>query len=378
MQEITLKKKSKPTDDGKGQPNRNDDVPSGGMKNSTNDDPSPITTISTANPVPSHTATASTGFQDMASTQSTSKSVHGDGNIGSAIHTQPLEPVGTDDGFITHSKPVVRASGAHGVGSAQRSGDGDTYNTSSQNSFGSNAPGAGGGGNTPARDGYFGSNDYWGANDYPAADDPFETNRRRHLTPRERVKVTERLYMEVLGRKPSSRDIGYYKYSNLTEDEIRTELLEGSEHRKLIEAGHKYKDIEKRAEAAETRIKMLESKLSDHSAEYEALTEILEAKNKEITIMREKLQSPFIQGQPQSTDGTHQYTLTRDQRGTADTRKKVAQTTKPQSGFRTPDQQSKPQEKSLSSEPVKEYARKNPVSFWKAVSLLVKDLLSHE
>jgi len=113
------------------------------------------------------------------------------------------------------------------------------------------------------------------------------------LSPAERVQMIEKVYEEVLGRKPDTRDINYYKYSTLDESAIRLELLQGKEHKELIKNGAAFKDMSKRTEVAETRVKMLEAKLADHSEEFIALRQLLEEKNKVIKVLRRQCQSPF-------------------------------------------------------------------------------------
>jgi hypothetical protein len=113
------------------------------------------------------------------------------------------------------------------------------------------------------------------------------------MTPQERVSMIEKVYEEVLGRKPDTRDINYYKYSTLTEDEIRRQLLSGKEHKQLVEDGREFKKMRERATAAETKIKMLEAQNQDQLEEFKHLTKLLKEKNVYIQEMRQKLNNPY-------------------------------------------------------------------------------------
>jgi hypothetical protein len=123
------------------------------------------------------------------------------------------------------------------------------------------------------------------------------------MSPQERVAMIERVYEEVLGRKPDTRDINYYKYSTLSENEIRGQLLAGKEHKQLVEDGREFKKMRERATQAETKIKMLEAQNQDQIEEFKHLTKLLKEKNVYIQEMRDKLKNPYnmIENQPVQT-----------------------------------------------------------------------------
>jgi hypothetical protein len=123
------------------------------------------------------------------------------------------------------------------------------------------------------------------------------------MSPQERVAMIERVYEEVLGRKPDTRDINYYKYSTLSENEIRGQLLAGKEHKQLVEDGREFKKMRERATQAETKIKMLEAQNQDQIEEFKHLTKLLKEKNVYIQEMREKLKNPYnmIENAPTQT-----------------------------------------------------------------------------
>ncbi|WKZ31052.1 MAG: hypothetical protein QY318_04405 [Candidatus Dojkabacteria bacterium] len=123
--------------------------------------------------------------------------------------------------------------------------------------------------------------DPWGA---PAGGQ--QPGQQKRLTPQERVEMIERVYQQVLVRKPDTRDINYYKYSTLGEEEIKKQLIDGKEHKQLIEDGRNYKKSEERAEQAEARVRMLEGQVKDQLEEFRHLTELLEEKNRFIQRLR--------------------------------------------------------------------------------------------
>lgn len=115
----------------------------------------------------------------------------------------------------------------------------------------------------------------------------------KRLTPQERVEMIEKVYQEILNRKPDTRDINYYKYSTLSEEEIRKQLIAGKEHKQLLDDGKDYKKMKDRAMQAETRVNMLESQIKDQVEEFRHLTELLTEKNQYIQQLRQKLNNPY-------------------------------------------------------------------------------------
>ena len=129
--------------------------------------------------------------------------------------------------------------------------------------------------------------DPWGANNQGDA------KLEKQLTPQERVEMIEKVYKRVLGRKPDTRDINYYKYSTLSEAEISDQLITGKEHKDLMKHGREHKSLKKRVETAENKVKTLEGNIKDQIAEFSHLTTLLEEKNKLITQLRAGKPSPF-------------------------------------------------------------------------------------
>lgn len=119
------------------------------------------------------------------------------------------------------------------------------------------------------------------------------TASKSRMSPQERIVMIEKVFEEVLGRKPDTRDLNYYKYSTLSEEEILRQLLAGKEHQKLLEDGREYKKLNERATQAETRIKMLEAQNKDQIEEFKQLGTMLKEKNTYIQQLREQLKNPY-------------------------------------------------------------------------------------
>lgn len=139
----------------------------------------------------------------------------------------------------------------------------------------------------------WGMSDPWSmmGNENSANSSSSSVNKR--MTPDERIQMIESVYEEVLNRKPDTRDINYYKYSTLQEDEIRKQLLKGKEHKQLIADGIEYKKMRAKADQAETRVTMLESQIKDQVVEFRQLTELLKEKNRYINELRNEQQNPY-------------------------------------------------------------------------------------
>lgn len=148
--------------------------------------------------------------------------------------------------------------------------------------------------------------DPWGASEGgwsdPWGGDPASSaTESKKLTPQERVEMIEMVYLEVLSRKPDTRDINYYKYSTLGEGEIRKQLLTGKEHKQLMVDGQAYKKVKGRADQSDVRVKMLESQIKDQVVEFRQMTELLKEKNRYIHELRVKLQNPYNLSDPKHT-----------------------------------------------------------------------------
>lgn len=143
--------------------------------------------------------------------------------------------------------------------------------------------------------GGYGSGDPWGGGGNWG--DPWGNSggnsQKKKLTPQERTEMVEKVYQAVLGRKADTRDINYYKYSSLGEEEITRQLLEGKEHQQLVKDGREYKSVITRSESAETRVKVLEAQIQDQLKEFKELTNLLREKNQHIQRLRSETNNPY-------------------------------------------------------------------------------------
>ena len=118
--------------------------------------------------------------------------------------------------------------------------------------------------------------------------DPYSSGRppTKRMTPEERVQMIERVYNEILQRKPDTRDINYYKYSTLTEDQIRKQLITSAEHTDMVKRGREYQKIKEHAGQLESRVHMLEGQIKDNVEEFRELSNLLQEKNRLIKELR--------------------------------------------------------------------------------------------
>ncbi len=113
------------------------------------------------------------------------------------------------------------------------------------------------------------------------------------LSPNDRVKIIEKAFMEILGRDPDTRDLNYYKYSSMDEETIREELLEGEEHKTLVENGRDYKKVKNLLEEAKSKITSLEGEIGDKEESLKQMETLLKEKNLHIEDLKKKLDCQF-------------------------------------------------------------------------------------
>ncbi|KKP65006.1 MAG: hypothetical protein UR61_C0035G0005 [candidate division WS6 bacterium GW2011_GWE1_34_7] len=109
----------------------------------------------------------------------------------------------------------------------------------------------------------------------------------------ERVLMIEKIFKVVLGRKPSSREIAYYKYGIMKEQEIYIKLLKSDEHKKILEDAKKLPNIED--ELRDLRIserKIMQSR-EDLKSEMLSSQNLLDEKNSIIIDLRNSINNPY-------------------------------------------------------------------------------------
>ncbi len=109
----------------------------------------------------------------------------------------------------------------------------------------------------------------------------------------EKASIVENIFKEVLGRKPSSRELSYYKYSTLLDDEIRVKLLTSEEHKKILENSSKLPNVENQLRDSQLNEKRLVQKITDFNEQMSETNILLTEKNREIEGLREELKNPY-------------------------------------------------------------------------------------
>lgn len=111
--------------------------------------------------------------------------------------------------------------------------------------------------------------------------------------PSTKVPMIEKMYELILGRKPSSRETAYYKYSPLNEDEIRIKLLESQEHKNIIEDAQRIKGLENELKGSQINEKKLTQQVIDLGKQIDEDHLLLNEKSSLILELREELQNPY-------------------------------------------------------------------------------------
>lgn len=109
----------------------------------------------------------------------------------------------------------------------------------------------------------------------------------------DRVPMIEKVFNEVLGRKPTSREIAYYKYGVLKEDGIREKLLKSKEHQEIIEKASKLPGIEEELKTVRVSEKKISQIVADLNQEMTQSERLLTEKNFLIQELREKVNNPY-------------------------------------------------------------------------------------
>ncbi len=123
--------------------------------------------------------------------------------------------------------------------------------------------------------------------------------------------LVKKIYKQILGREPSSREMAYYKYSSAKKEDIIKKLLEGDEHKELLEMAKKFPDLEETNSKLKSKVLKLTSKIKDNEEEFKQLKSLLEEKNATIKELREtKDLPPYLDGQVLEENGVH-YSVSR-------------------------------------------------------------------
>ncbi len=104
----------------------------------------------------------------------------------------------------------------------------------------------------------------------------------------------EKVYELVLGRKPTSRELAYYRYSTVKKDDVLKKLLKGEEHKDIVEKGRKYGDLETETKLGQSTILKLKHNIEDQIGEISEMKSMLDQKNREIAMLRDEKRIPFV------------------------------------------------------------------------------------
>ncbi len=98
----------------------------------------------------------------------------------------------------------------------------------------------------------------------------------------------------TLLRKPTTRELAYYRISRLSKEEIEIRLLSSKEHKELLENAKKYPEVLKEKKLLESNIIKVRSILIDKDGEYIELKKLLDEKNSAIELLRNSKDQPYL------------------------------------------------------------------------------------
>jgi hypothetical protein len=123
--------------------------------------------------------------------------------------------------------------------------------------------------------------------------------------------LVEKLYKLVLGRKPSSREMAYYKYSSAEKEDILKKLLESDEHKEIIEKAEKYPELKEKNTKLKSTVLKLKSRAKDRADEYLELKKLLEEKNEAILSLRREKNVPYLTNEKILKENNVHYSISR-------------------------------------------------------------------
>lgn len=110
----------------------------------------------------------------------------------------------------------------------------------------------------------------------------------------DKLVVVDKAYELVLGRKPTSRELSFYRYAPMKEEELFKKLLNGEEHKDVVKKGREYPELEEREKLDQSAILKLKHSIEDKQEEFDGMKSMLEEKNREINNLRNEKNIPFI------------------------------------------------------------------------------------
>lgn len=110
------------------------------------------------------------------------------------------------------------------------------------------------------------------------------------------IKNTElkEIYMLVLGREPSSREMAQQKYSPTKRNDLIVKLVESDEHSKVLDRSKEHPTLKDDLSGAKSKILKLKTLVSDQESEFLELKRLILEKNSMIESLRENKDVPFL------------------------------------------------------------------------------------
>ncbi len=125
------------------------------------------------------------------------------------------------------------------------------------------------------------------------ADLDFDKEERGRSAPKDRIPMIEEVFELVLNRKPSSRELSFYKYGVQDREEIIEKLLKDKEHKEALEKSKEVPELEENVKQAEHKVLQLKQQIEDTEEEIKQTRNLLDEKNKEIAILRREKNDPY-------------------------------------------------------------------------------------
>lgn len=121
----------------------------------------------------------------------------------------------------------------------------------------------------------------------------------------------KKLYNQILGRDPSSREMAYYKYSSAKKEDIIKKLLGGEEHVEILQKAKQHSELTEKNSKLKSTVLKLKSKAKDRKVEFEQLNSLLNEKNETIKELREQKNVPYVSNGAIFTDNNVHYSISR-------------------------------------------------------------------
>lgn len=130
--------------------------------------------------------------------------------------------------------------------------------------------------------------------------------------PKVKAPAVQEIFQLVLGREPSSREMSYYKYSTLKKEEVINKLLDGEEHKNILEKSKKFPELKEENKKYQSTILKLKSNIEDSRNEYLELKRLLVEKNNIIESLRQNRDLPFLTNKSTIEENNIHYSISKE------------------------------------------------------------------